>query len=163
MPTEAELADLLSELTAVQEELLAIFREKQHLLAGDDPESLSQLWPREEAVLAKLRGCHDRRRHLLVEAKTQGLPHTSLSVLAKALPGGRPGGDSSDLQTGLREAAARRRLLAHQSLTNWVIAQRRLLHLSQMLEILATGSQDQTTYGKGEPPSARGALLDAEG
>ncbi|MBI1900466.1 MAG: flagellar export chaperone FlgN [Planctomycetia bacterium] len=163
MPTEADLAELLSELSTVQDELLAIFREKQRLLAGDDPEALSQLWPREEAVLAKLRVCHERRRQLLVEAKSQGMPHTSLSVLSKALPGGRSNAARTELQANLREAAARRRLLAHHSLTNWVIAQRRLLHLSQMLEIFATGSQEQTTYGKGGPPSARGALLDAEG
>jgi hypothetical protein len=41
-----------------------------------------------------------------------------------------------------------------------VVVQRTLIHLSQMLEIIATGGQMQPTYGKKESVQARGALVD---
>jgi hypothetical protein len=43
-----------------------------------------------------------------------------------------------------------------------VLAQRTLIHLSQMLEIIATGGQMQPTYGKKESVGASGALVDQE-
>jgi hypothetical protein len=54
------------------------------------------------------------------------------------------------------------RLLQHQSLTNWVVAQRTVLHLSQMIEIIATGGKLKPTYGKSDAALARGALVDRE-
>jgi hypothetical protein len=54
------------------------------------------------------------------------------------------------------------RLLQHHSLTNWVLAQRSLLHITQLLEIVATGGRLQPTYGKGASSHARGALVDQE-
>jgi hypothetical protein len=64
---------------------------------------------------------------------------------------------SSHLPAAIDEARSRTRLLQHQSLTNWVIIQRTLLHLSQVIEIIATGGRMQPTYDKNP---ARGALVD---
>ena len=52
------------------------------------------------------------------------------------------------------------RLLQHESLTNWVLAQRTLLHLSQMVEIIATGGHTKADIWKSREPGARGALVD---
>jgi hypothetical protein len=52
------------------------------------------------------------------------------------------------------------RLLQHHSLANWVLAQRSLLHVAQMLEIIATGGRLQPTYGNGESSMSGGALVD---
>jgi hypothetical protein len=60
----------------------------------------------------------------------------------------------------MREAADRSRLLQHQSLTNWVLVQRTLLHLSQMIEIIATGGRPKPTYEKGPGSNSGGALVD---
>jgi hypothetical protein len=54
------------------------------------------------------------------------------------------------------------RLLQHQSLTNWVLAQRAVLHVSQLLEIIATGGRLQPTYGDGDTLHNRGSLVDQE-
>ena len=59
----------------------------------------------------------------------------------------------------LKAEHVRRLQLEH--LKNWVIAQKSLLHVSQILEIVATGGKIQPTYGKSES-SARGALVDQE-
>jgi hypothetical protein len=42
------------------------------------------------------------------------------------------------------------RVLQHHSLANWVLAQRRLLHVAQSLEIIATGGRMRPTYGDTE-------------
>jgi hypothetical protein len=62
----------------------------------------------------------------------------------------------------IKESASRMRLLQHESLANWVLAQRTLLHISQMLEIIATGGRLLPTYGPGEPTLTGGALVDQE-
>ena len=54
------------------------------------------------------------------------------------------------------------RLLQNQSITNWVLAQRSLLHVSQLLEIIATGGRLQPTYGEGETVHSVGSLVNQE-
>ncbi len=70
--------------------------------------------------------------------------------------------DDSIGQVEIRDARARARLLQHQSLTNWVFVQRTLIHLSQMLEIIATGGRLHPTYGKGDTADTSGNLVDQE-
>jgi hypothetical protein len=51
-------------------------------------------------------------------------------------------------------------MLQHQSLANWVLVQRTLLHLSQLIEIVATGGEKPPTYQRSGPVAASGALVD---
>ena len=62
----------------------------------------------------------------------------------------------------IRSSAAREqaRLIRHECLTQWVAVQRTVLHLAQMLEIIATGGRAQPTYGKGRSVERGGALID---
>jgi len=121
-----------------------------------DLAGLAEIQPREEALIARLQICQMRRGELLERGAAEGLPAGSLTTLAGALPG-----DGGELRGDMQAAQARARLLQHHSLTNWVLAQRTLIHLSQMLEIIATGGRPQTTYGKtGEAPASSGALVD---
>jgi hypothetical protein len=53
-------------------------------------------------------------------------------------------------------------LLRHQSLVNWVLVQRHLIYLSQLLEIIATGGRLEPTYEKEGTLSAHGGLVDSE-
>ena len=70
--------------------------------------------------------------------------------------------DGSLLAQEIDDSSTRMRLLQHQSLTNWVLAQRSILHLSQLLEIIATGGRLQPTYGRDESSASSGALVDRE-
>ena len=45
---------------------------------------------------------------------------------------------------------------------NSPLAQRALLHVAQVLEIIATGGRLQPTYGSGDNPALRGNLLSGE-
>jgi hypothetical protein len=155
-PWESELAELLTELSAAQDQTLEILARKRELLVAGDEEGLAALAKQEETAIQDLQQCLRRREQLLERASTEGLPGDSIQSLAKALP--------SDAETGISErvgqATLRTRLLKHHSLTNWVLVQRTLLHLSQMLEIIATRGKLQPTYGKEEATHLCGALVD---
>ena len=155
---ENDLAKLLSDLATIQGELLEVLTDKRNQMVAGNLEAIRELHKREENLANRLKACHDRRGELLQSAVEKGLPGESISELSKAIPGG----NRVKLQKHAKETAARMRLLQHQSLANWVLAQRSLLHISQLLEIIATGGQIQPTYGDGKPVLSRGALVDRE-
>jgi len=155
---EIEIAKLLGELSSVQDELFEVLEAKRDSMAERDVEGMASLQPREEQLYQRLDACHRRRTTLLEFAGDQGLPNESLGELVSGLPSG----NRKQLSERVNDASARMRLLQHQSLTNWVLAQRSILHLSQLLEIIATGGQLQPTYGRGESPNPSGALVDRE-
>jgi hypothetical protein len=159
---EAAITGLLAELSRVQEELLAVLAKKRERLASVDVAGMTELQGQEQELLDRLQACHTKREELLAAAQREGLPADSMTSLAQtAVPAGKsPGGEK--LRKELVTTASRMRLLQTQSLTNWVIAQRSLLHVSQMLEIIATGGRLQPTYGEGEGVHARGGLVDQD-
>jgi len=158
MPTawDAEIVALLNELSDTQNEVFALLSQKQGLLRAFDREGLEAMIPREEALVARLQECHDRRAALLAQASNEGLPADSLRALSTALPRAQ----RLALAPQLEATASRARLLRHHSLTNWMVVQRTLLHLSRMIEIIATGGRLQPTYEKGPSRSGGGTMLD---
>jgi flagellar biosynthesis/type III secretory pathway chaperone len=153
---ETEIAGLLAELADVQSALLAVLTEKRQLLASADHAALSTVAGREQQLVARLEACHRRRQELLGRAQVEGLPSDSIRSLSAALP--TEGRDR--LQASIDDAAKQSQFLQNQSLTNWVLVQRSLLHLSQLIEIIATGGRPQPTYGNGSECQNRGALVD---
>ena len=102
----------------------------------------------------------------------------TIRALAEAIPASAVSGDAvsgdgaGDEEQAIEEkraalgkqakaASLRARLLQHESLTNWVLAQRTLLHLSQILEIVATGGVEKPTYAKGQTATSTGAATGA--
>jgi hypothetical protein len=155
---DSQLAALLTDLSEVQRKLLALIGEKRTLLLAANVAGLASLQPREQLLIEQLHDCQQRRTTLLADAESQGYPHRSLAELTKGLPAPRRQHWTSEI----RDARARARLLRHQSLTNWVFVQRTLIHLSQMLEIIATGGRLHPTYGKGDTADTSGNLVDQE-
>lgn len=153
---ESELSGFLSELSLLQDELLELLGQKRQALAAADADSLAAIQPRENDLVARLQQCQERRSVMLDQAAGQGLPADSLRRLSGSLP--------TEQQDLLREqftqSAMKSRLIQHHSLTNWVLIQRTLLHLSQVLEIIATGGRLQPTYGKGTSAGHSGSLVD---
>jgi FlgN protein len=155
---EHELAALLEELSSAQDELLAVLVAKKDCLAAADLEPLPDLQARELALGERLQACQVRRGELLEAAKEQKLPGDSIGRLAATLPARQ----RDKLGKQVKESQARMRLLQNQSITNWVLAQRSLLHVSQLLEIIATGGRLQPTYGQGETVHSVGSLVNQE-
>jgi flagellar biosynthesis/type III secretory pathway chaperone len=153
---EGEIGGLLGELAEVQTALLDTLSEKRQLLAKGDHVALSAMAPREQELASRLQACHEQRQQLLARASADGLAADSIQSLSEHLPS-----TSRDrVNASIREAASRTQLLQHQSLANWVLVQRSLLHLSQLIEIIATGGRTKPTYGKGSDSAASGALVD---
>lgn len=153
---ELDLASLLDELSAAQRELLALLATKRQLIINRDQPALEALASREQDLASRLRTCHERRLQLLAQAEDAGLPSESLSDLAAALPSSV----SSRLNRPLADARQRASLIRHECLSQWVVFQRTVLHLSQLLEIIATGGRSAPTYVKGGASPCGGALLD---
>ena len=142
---ETELATLLSELSSVQDDLLDLLTRKRQFLVKTDVAGMESLAGREQELVERLQACQQSRSRLLERAGQQGLPHGSIRALAAAMPAP---GRKEPARAKCKMLHARARLLQHQSLTNWVLVQRTLLHLSQLLEIIATGGRMRTTYWK---------------
>jgi len=153
---EFEVAQLLSRLGTTQQQLLDLLSRKHDLLIARDHEGLTSLVHQEELLAAELEACQSRRQQLLDQAATAGLPADSIQSLASALPEE----NAEILRQPLDESIKRSQLLRHQSVAQWVVVQRTLLHLSHMLEIIATGGQGQPTYGKDGAVEKSGALMD---
>jgi hypothetical protein len=153
---ETELATLLTDLLAVQDELLDTLARKRKLLVEANAAGLTAIGQQEEQIIGSLKECLGRREGLLARAAREGLPSASIRALSRAVPNGQRG----PLEEQVRLAGSRAGLLRHQCLTNWMLAQRTLIHLSQMLEIIATGGRLQPTYGEREPVGASGTLVD---
>lgn len=153
---ESEIVGLLAELAEVQTTLLSVLEEKRRLLVAGDQAALSKMATREHELAKRLQACHERRQHLLSQASDAGVPADSILSLSERLPAE----SRHRMQASIREATSRTRLLQHQCLANWVLVQRSLLHLSQLIEIIATGGRMQPTYGKGSDRVAGGALVD---
>ena len=156
---ENDVAQLLVDLTRAQEELLQVLRRKRDMMAQCDVEGITQLQSSEEELNARLEQLHERRAQLLQRATNEGLEAETLRELTARLPTA----EANDWENRFQNASNKMRLLQHQSLTNWVLAQRSLLHVSQLLEIIATGGRIQPTYGKREPVATSGALVDRAG
>lgn len=154
---ESQIASLLDDLSSVQTDLLAVLEKKrQALISGANEEELLPLQEQEGLLADRLAECQQRRQDMLSSASEEGLPSKDLRTLAKALPKE----SSNRLQPAIRDGRARTRLLQHQSLANWVLVQRTLLHLSQMVEIIATGGKKSPIYRKSGPAPTSGALMD---
>src|SRR5262245_21140395 len=124
---EVEIGELLTELADVQGALLSALNEKRQLLADGNVESLSAMAAREQELANRLQACHERRQQLLARADADGMPADSIQSLSDRLPNS----SRVRVQASIREAANRSQILRHQCLTNWVVVQRSLLHLSQ--------------------------------
>jgi hypothetical protein len=153
---ESELAGFLTHLSTVQEKTLDVLVRKRRLLADADLAGLAAIGDEEEELVAGLQGCLQQREELLKRGSQEGLPSKDIRTLARALSGRAP----SRVKDEVRQAAHRSRLLQHHSLVNWVLVQKTLIHLSQLLEIIATGGRLQPTYHKDGPTPASGTLVD---
>lgn len=153
---ESRIGDLLDNLSTVQSDLLGLLEEKRVALAEGAYDKLDRFTKREAELVHRLEECQVRRHDLLESAAREGLPASSVESLTQALPASQRG----NLTQNVDDARHQSRLLQHHSLTNWVVTQRTLLHLSQMVEIIATGGRMRPTYGSEANSNESGALVD---
>ncbi|NMC19030.1 MAG: flagellar protein FlgN [Thermogutta sp.] len=157
---DTQLASMLNELSDLQRHSLDVLERKRRALATADMEGLARTTEEEGRIVERLQSFVARREALLEQAQREGLPCRGIRELATAV-----GGTGTAQRRQLLEAAGRARLLQIQALTNWMLTQKAVIHLSQLLEIIATGGRPKPTYDKGESCQrleSCGALVDRE-
>lgn len=155
---ELELATFMNDLLAVQSETLDMLVQRREMLAKADLDGLVGLGHHEQELVDRLQGCLARREELLDRAKQEGLDSKNIQSLTQSLPPEQRG----DAKRQVTEVNAKTRLLKKQTLVNWVITQKALIHLSQMLEIIATRGRGKPTYEKGNQAATGGLLINQE-
>jgi hypothetical protein len=156
---ESEVAALLNRLSHTQERLLDLLNRKRELLLQRDRQGLSNLVVEEQRLCAELQACQDLRQNTLALASAAGLPAASI----RQLVGNLPGESQQPLRQSVDAAQQRAHLLRHHCMSQWVAMQRTVLHLSHLIEILATGGQIKPTYGRRGTALPSGALMDQAG
>lgn len=149
---EQDLTQLLDELLQTQQAMLELLDRKRSAMVRRDLNQIRELQPQEEQLCQRLQACQDRRNELLAAARLAQLPGGNLEQLSRGVPLQQ----ADQVQTKLSSASSRAMLLKHQSFTNWIIAQRNLLHISQLLENITTGGRPLPTYGMTRAGSVSG-------
>lgn len=155
---EQETASFLQELSDVQADLLAVLHRKREQMVANDLEAMEQTMVSEQALLERLDQLRDSRQALLTNAKGKGMPAESVHSLAKALEAD----DGHGLSRQASEAKNAMRHIQNETLTNFVLAQQTVLHLSQLLQIIATGGKIRPTYETENASNQGGTLVDQD-
>lgn len=140
---EHDLTQLLDDLLQTQQAMLELLDRKRSAMVRRDLSQIRELQPQEEQLCQRLQACQDRRNELLAAARQAQLPDGNLGQLSRGVPLQQ----ADEVQAKLSSVSSRAMLLKHQSFTNWIIAQRNLLHISQLLENITTGGRPLPTYG----------------
>ena len=91
------------------------------------------------------------------------MPSDTLELLAARLDKENPG---YSLEERCRESIRKSKQLQHQSLANWVLAQRTAIHLSDLIEIIGTKGKLSPTYNRHhnkEKSYSGGSIVDMGG
>jgi len=153
---EQQTAEFLRQVSDVQAELLQVLNQKRELMIANDLEGMQQAQDSEQVLLARLQDLQDSRQELLMNAGERGLPNNSVKSLARALED--PNDRSMTRQAS--EAGNAMRHIQNETLTNFVLAQQTVLHLSQLLQIIATGGKIKPTYEADNASNQGGTLVD---
>lgn len=155
-PEMRDLAELLQELAEAQSQLLAHLERKRNAIAKNDWRALESFVANEESLSNRLEAIHQKRSTLLEVAKKHGRRSDTLEDLSNELASPKP----SPLAKQFREASSKMRLLQTHTLASWVVAQRAVLHASQMIHVLASGGKLTTSPDSGVENNFTGGFVD---
>ncbi|MBI1248295.1 hypothetical protein GC197_10715 [bacterium] len=155
---EQETATFLQTLSDVQADLLNVLHRKREQMVANDMQAMQETMVSEQELVERLENLRDTRQNLLANAKGQGLPSDSLHALARSFTDG----ESGELAQKAHHAQDAMRHIQNETLTNFVLAQQTVLHLSQLLQIIATGGKIKPTYEAENASSQGGTLVDQD-
>ncbi|MDR0337089.1 MAG: flagellar export chaperone FlgN [Planctomycetaceae bacterium] len=136
-----EINTFLNQLATVQEKILDVLTKKQTLLVKPEKESLETMTTEEEHSLILLQQSLDHRKKILESAQKQGFNADSIQTLCEQIfPNPR------EWRMLINAAQNRNRQIRYLALANWTVSQKSLIHLTQILEMIETRGQGNTTY-----------------
>lgn len=153
-----ELNNLLTGLEQTQGELETLLSGKTEALANLRTGDLLEISRREEQLSLQLQRVLAQRTKLLQQARSAGVPATSLLQLAGVIGKEVRGRLQERIQSARRQAERIRR----NNWTHWIIAHRCYSHYTELLELVAQRGEPAPTYTPGKPASyTGGVVLDA--
>lgn len=154
---QTELTVFLNELESAQENALKVLRRKQVSLANANVKEMQTIADEESAAVERLDVCLQRRERLLAEAAKNNMPSDTIENLCKSQP------QTTNLTKRIKKSKHNSRLIQYQSLTNWVLTQRSVIHLNQLIELIKNKGKKSPTYNKNKQksnPDNGGNLVD---
>ena len=163
--TSADLsavADYLDEYLDVQQELLDVMTAKLDVRTKRTVEEARALDAREAQLAERLKACVEKRQDLLADPELNSAGQPTLKRLVETVAESDEDEADADLFRRFDAAEKNNRELRMRSVSAWVLAQRSVVHWSQMLEIVAAQGQNVPTYKRDRKLRSRGALMDRE-
>jgi hypothetical protein len=155
---ENQTAGFLRQLSDVQRSLMQVLSDKRAQMVANDVQAMETTQVREQELIERLTLLREDRQELLRQASEQGLPGDSIRSLASVVNTGQQG----DLNSVVKDATHQMRHIQNETLTNFVLAQQTVLHLSQILQIIATGGRIEPTYEEENSANQGGTLVDQQ-
>ena len=153
---KTDIQNFLQQLIETQSQVLAILKKKQTILVKPEKEAIALVTAEEEEALNKMQNILKRREELLTAARLQNVQSNTIEQLC-----GHFFPHNTEVQKLLDEAKHRTHQIGLLAYTNWTIARKSLIHVSQILELLETQGQGKTTYQpQTHTDTARGGLMD---
>jgi hypothetical protein len=163
--TSADLtavADYLDEYLDVQQALLDVMTAKLDVRTKRTFEEARALDAREAELVERLKACVEKRQGLLADSGLNAAGAPTLKRLVEAVAESDEDEPDATLFRRFDTAEKNNRELRMRSVSAWVLAQRSVVHWSQMLEIVAAQGQNVPTYKRDRKLRSRGALMDRE-
>ena len=139
---EKDLTRFVQELDTTQKEVLNVLERNRQLLSNIDAKGVEKFTLEEQQVAEKLQNCLEKREKLLQYAKAEQLPSENIESLAKHVISDK----TSEFYKLFEQVKHQTRHIHLYGVTNWIVTQKSINHVSQMLEIIATGGRGKPTY-----------------
>ena len=151
-----DIQNFLKQLIEAQHQMLAVLQKKQKILVNPEKEAVAAISVEEEQTLAAMHHMIERREELLTAARLQNVPCETIEQLCEHFfP------RHLEVQKLLNEVKHLARQISFLGFTNWKMGRQSLIHIEQILELLATRGQGITTYHpQSQAVSARGVSVD---
>jgi len=153
---KTDIQNFLHQLIETQSHVLTVLKKKQTILVKPEKEAIALVTAEEEEVLDKMQKIRQQQEELLTAARLQNVRGDSIEQLC-----GYFFPHNTDIQKLLDEAKHRAHQISLLAYTNWTIARKSLIHVSQILELLETQGQGKTTYQpQTHTDTSRGGFVD---
>jgi hypothetical protein len=163
--TSADLsavADYLDEYLDVQQALLDVMTAKLDVKTKRSLEEARALDAQEAVLVERLQVCVEKRQGLLADPELNAAGEPTLKRIVESVASSNEDAGDATIFRRFDAAEKNNRELRMRSVSAWVLAQRSVVHWSQMLEIVAAQGQNVPTYKRDRKLRSRGALIDQE-
>jgi len=138
---KTEILDFLNQLLEAQTQTLTVLHKQQTILVRPTKETAATVSVDVEEALETMQQVLNRREELLTSARLQNIRSDSIEQLCEHFFS-----HNFDVQKLLIEAKNRTQQIHLLAYTNWTMTRKSQIHVSQILELLATRGRGKTTY-----------------